>query len=468
MFKGLCLWLTGLPSSGKSTLALGLFKLLRGEGYRVKVYDGDEVRGTISADLGFSRKDREENQWRVARLVKRDLEEGYVVICALVSPYREIREQIRDFIGAESFCEIFVDAPLEVCKGRDSKGLYARAIAGELSNFTGLSDPYEPPLSPDLHIRTDKYTVEESLTMLKDFVLRKLRALYGRGKKVLLVLGMHRSGTSLLAGLLHLSGIGMGRKLLPPAFDNPKGFFENQAVYKLNEEELLPLLGTKWYDPIPLEREMFAGLPERLRQGALKILEEEYEGREVFGIKDPRLAILFPFWEEVLREFGAEIGVVFIHRNPLEVAYSLHYRDNFPIERGLLLWVKYNLCGELFSRAYPRIFVSYKEVLTEPVRVLKRIFEFFSLGRLSPEAERAVLHFTERRLKHFNFSLEDLKTYLRRFYPDLDFVAEIAECIERLSIEGMHHQGKEIDELLARLGEAYRKFRERINEVVHP
>lgn len=224
MFKGLCLWLTGLPSSGKSTLALGLLELLRGEGYRVKVYDGDEVRGTISADLGFSRKDREENQWRVARLVKRDLEEGYVVICALVSPYREIREQIRDFIGAESFCEIFVDAPLEVCKGRDSKGLYAKAIAGELSNFTGLSDPYEPPLSPDLHIRTDKYTVEESLTMLKDFVLRKLRALYGGGKKVLMVLGMHRSGTSLLAGLLHLSGIDMGRKLLPPAFDNPKGF----------------------------------------------------------------------------------------------------------------------------------------------------------------------------------------------------------------------------------------------------
>lgn len=466
MVKGFCLWLTGLPSSGKSTLAYGLADFLRSEGFKVKVYDGDEVRRTISADLGFSRKDREENQWRVARLAKEDVERGYIVICALVSPYRETREQIREFIGVERFWEVFVEAPLEVCKGRDRKGLYVRAISGELSDFTGLSDPYEPPLFPDLHIRTDKHTVEESLAMLKDFVLKKLRGLSVRGRRVILVLGMHRSGTSLLAGLLYLSGINMGRKLLPPAFDNPKGFFESEALYLFNERELLPQLHSTWDSLLPLEREQFAGIPVELRERALQILREDFEGKEVFGLKDPRLTILLPFWEEVLREMGVKIGVVFVYRNPLEVAYSLHFRDNFPLDKGLLLWAKYNLYGEVHSRPYPRLFVSYDTVLAEPVKVLERIYSFFSLGRLSLESESAILNFAERKLKNFNFSKEHLHNYLARFYPNLSFLVDIWDSLENLAVTDKLKNNEQNEKILSKFEDSLRRYREIINEIV--
>jgi len=172
--KSLCIWFTGLPCSGKTTLAKALEKFLLSEGFKTKLYDGDEVRKSISRDLGFSKEDRIENIKRVAILALEDVKQGYIVLVALVSPYREIRESVKKMFGKDKFIEVFADAPLEICEQRDVKGLYKKARAGEIKNFTGIDDPYEPPLNPDVHLRTDLLTKEECLNKLINFIREKL------------------------------------------------------------------------------------------------------------------------------------------------------------------------------------------------------------------------------------------------------------------------------------------------------
>jgi len=158
---GFTLWLTGLSGAGKSTLAQAVRQLLADRGHRVEVLDGDEVRRNLSRGLGFSREDRDTNIRRigfVARLLSRN---GVVAIVAAISPYREIRDEVRRAHEA-SFVEVFVDCPLDVLIRRDTKGLYARALRGEISHFSGISDPYEPPGAPDIVVHTDHEAVEQS------------------------------------------------------------------------------------------------------------------------------------------------------------------------------------------------------------------------------------------------------------------------------------------------------------------
>ncbi|MEA2828077.1 MAG: adenylylsulfate kinase [Actinomycetota bacterium] len=162
---GRTIWFTGLPCSGKTTLASGLAARLRRQGYRVEVLDGDVVRTHLTKDLGFSREDRRENVRRigfVAHLLSRN---GIVVICACVSPYRDDREEVRAMHG-DRFCEIHVSAPVEVCAERDVKGLYARQRAGSLHGLTGVDDPYEAPINPELVVPTHRLTVEESIDQI--------------------------------------------------------------------------------------------------------------------------------------------------------------------------------------------------------------------------------------------------------------------------------------------------------------
>ena len=162
---GLTVWLTGLPSSGKTTLALGLSERLRQAGRRVEVLDGDQVRRHLTKDLGYSRCDRAENVRRVgfvAHLLSRN---GVVAVCALVSPYRQERDELRELHGGR-FCEVYLSAPVEVCAERDVKGLYARQRAGELHGLTGVDDPYEPPLRPDVVVPTHLQSVDASLDIL--------------------------------------------------------------------------------------------------------------------------------------------------------------------------------------------------------------------------------------------------------------------------------------------------------------
>jgi adenylyl-sulfate kinase len=161
---GLTVWFTGLPSSGKSTLARMLERVLVERGQRVEVLDGDEVRLRLSRGLGFSKEDRDENIRRityVAKLITRC--DGVAITCA-ISPYRALRDEARQEIGR--FIEIYVKCALEVCIDRDVKGLYAKALRGEIPVFTGISDPYEAPLAPEVTVETDQESPEESLAKI--------------------------------------------------------------------------------------------------------------------------------------------------------------------------------------------------------------------------------------------------------------------------------------------------------------
>jgi adenylyl-sulfate kinase len=154
--KGFTLWFTGLPCSGKSTIAALLAPELERRGHGVEVLDGDVVRTHLCKGLGFSREDRDENIRRIGFVAKLVSRHGGIVITAAISPYRSIRDEVR--ASMENFVEVYVNTPLEVCIRRDVKGMYKKALAGELKHFTGIDDPYEPPLNPELVIQTDNET----------------------------------------------------------------------------------------------------------------------------------------------------------------------------------------------------------------------------------------------------------------------------------------------------------------------
>lgn len=156
--EGFTLWMTGLPGSGKSTLAGVLKAKLEAQGRRVEILDGDEVRKGLSRDLGLSREDREEHAWRVSFVSKLLARNGVVAIVALISPYRTSRESAKQMIGPERFVEVYVKASLQVCEMRDPKGLYAKARRGEITNMTGIQDPYEEPTDADIVVETERGT----------------------------------------------------------------------------------------------------------------------------------------------------------------------------------------------------------------------------------------------------------------------------------------------------------------------
>ncbi|HZM32909.1 MAG TPA: adenylyl-sulfate kinase [Burkholderiales bacterium] len=167
------LWLTGLSASGKSTLAVELERALFARGCQVFLLDGDNVRQGLSADLGFSPKDRAENIRRIGEVAALFAEAGSIVITAFISPYRADRDRIRARHG-RYFHEVYLDAPVEVCERRDPKGIYKRARAGEVKEFTGVSAPYEPPQQPELVLHTGDQGVAESLDLLTAYVERHL------------------------------------------------------------------------------------------------------------------------------------------------------------------------------------------------------------------------------------------------------------------------------------------------------
>lgn len=162
--KPLCLWLTGLPGAGKSTIASILDERLVAAGKHTYVLDGDSVRNGLNSDLGYSEADRIENIRRVAEVARLLVDAGLIVLVALISPYRAQREAARSRFDSGEFLEVFVDAPLDECERRDPKGMYARARRGELANFTGIDSPYEAPMIPDVHLDT----VDESASQCVD------------------------------------------------------------------------------------------------------------------------------------------------------------------------------------------------------------------------------------------------------------------------------------------------------------
>jgi adenylylsulfate kinase len=172
--KSLVLWFTGLPSSGKSTIAHTLEKKLYDLGIRTYTFDGDNIRHGLCSDLGFTPEDRAENLRRVAEVIKLFLDAGLVVLCAFVSPFKKDRERVRKIVGEENFIEIYCRCPVEVCKTRDSKGFYQKAEKGEIKNYTGISAPYEEPENPDIILDTHILNVEESVERVFNFVINKI------------------------------------------------------------------------------------------------------------------------------------------------------------------------------------------------------------------------------------------------------------------------------------------------------
>ena len=169
------LWFTGLSGSGKSTLAIAVEKLLFDQGYHIVVLDGDNIRTGINSNLTFSSEDRIENIRRIAEIAKLFLSNGIICIVSFISPTREMRGMARDIIGKNDFVEIFIDTPIEICESRDIKGLYKKARAGEIPDFTGVNAPYESPLNPDILILTESKSVEESLDELYQVILPKIK-----------------------------------------------------------------------------------------------------------------------------------------------------------------------------------------------------------------------------------------------------------------------------------------------------
>ena len=173
--RGCVVWMTGLSGSGKSTIAIGLERRLHEQGIFTQVLDGDNVRTGINNNLGFSEADRTENIRRIAEVAKLFAGSGVVTICCFVSPTLAIREQAKAIIGAEDFIEVFVDTPLEECERRDVKGLYAKARAGEVKDFTGISAPFEAPERPDVRLETAGREPEATIDDLYEHLLPRVR-----------------------------------------------------------------------------------------------------------------------------------------------------------------------------------------------------------------------------------------------------------------------------------------------------
>lgn len=159
--RGVTVWFTGLSGAGKTTITRAVEEKLRSHGYKIEILDGDIIRENLTKGLGFSKEDRDENIRRIGFVSQLLTRNGVIVLVSAISPYRAIREEVRQKIG--DFVEVFVNAPLNVCEERDVKGLYKKARTGEIKNFTGVSDPYEPPLNPEVECRTDLETLDESV-----------------------------------------------------------------------------------------------------------------------------------------------------------------------------------------------------------------------------------------------------------------------------------------------------------------
>jgi adenylylsulfate kinase len=168
--KGIILWMTGLSGAGKTTLAIHLERALFNQNKYVYVLDGDIVRTGLNSDLGFSANDRFENIRRIGEVARLFADAGIIVIVAFISPFKKDRDRVRTAIAQGKFIEIFVDSPLNICEKRDVKGLYEKARTGFIENFTGISSPYESPLSPEIHLKTDEKSVKECTDKILDYL----------------------------------------------------------------------------------------------------------------------------------------------------------------------------------------------------------------------------------------------------------------------------------------------------------
>ncbi len=171
--RSCALWFTGLSGSGKSTLANAVDYELFQNGFRSYVLDGDNIRLGLNRDLNFRKEDRKENIRRIGEVAKLFVDSGQIISSAFISPFREDRELVRNMFKADEFIEIYLNCPIQICETRDPKGLYKKARKGEISDFTGITSPYEPPLSPEIIIETNRMTIKDSVEKIFSFLKEK-------------------------------------------------------------------------------------------------------------------------------------------------------------------------------------------------------------------------------------------------------------------------------------------------------
>jgi len=174
-YRPVLVWLTGLSGSGKSTLASEAEKFLFAKGYNTYILDGDNVRSGLNKDLDFSENSRRENIRRIGEVSRLFIDAGTIVLTAFISPFREDRAQARALVGSENFIEVFVDTPLEICEQRDVKGLYKKARAGLIKNFTGIDSPFETPENADVVVKTVEESLEACTAKILEVVLKKIK-----------------------------------------------------------------------------------------------------------------------------------------------------------------------------------------------------------------------------------------------------------------------------------------------------
>ena len=233
----------------------------------------------------------------------------------------------------------------------------------------------------------------------------------------ILVLGMHRSGTSALTGVLSLLDVYLGSELMKANFANQKGYFENNILYKINEK-LLAQIGSSW-DDIFYDEEKLDAIKEI---GELKsAIKSEFEYAKSFAIKDPRLALLFPVYKKVLDELDINIKIILPYRNPIEVANSLKRRDGMPLEKGMLLWAYHFLLAEKFSRGHERVFVNFDELISDTSKVVEDLstkLHINFLDKLSKN-KKEIEEFLEPSLKHHNISMDNLSDNIPKIVKDI-------------------------------------------------
>ena len=169
------IWMTGLSGSGKSTIAQHLERHLYNHSFFAQVLDGDNIRSGINNNLGFSVDDRKENIRRISEVAKLYLNSGIITLNSFISPTIEIRQMAKEIVGSDDFIEVFINTPIEICEARDVKGLYKKARKGEIKGFTGIDSPYEPPVQPDIEIKTENLTIEQSVNQLFEAILPKIK-----------------------------------------------------------------------------------------------------------------------------------------------------------------------------------------------------------------------------------------------------------------------------------------------------
>jgi hypothetical protein len=227
----------------------------------------------------------------------------------------------------------------------------------------------------------------------------------------IIVLGMHRSGTSAFMGILNLLGINLGSELLDPSEDNPKGYFENKNIYQINER-ILNTLNSSWDDLFFLPENWWK--KECLivhKKEIIEAIEKEFKETEVFGLKDPRMCRLLPLWKDIFKEVKIKTLYVVSVRNPLAVANSLKNRDGFSIEKSILLWMCHMLDAEFFTRYCPRVFCSYDELLGDPKKTINSISNVLKItfNESYENVKDHIEQFLDSSLRHHNFNTHNME-----------------------------------------------------------